>query len=110
MIISRNWNSQYFSVGQRWNQCSKRKSKFTGLKVLSIAQQETVLGKEIKNKLNFESHMKTLSGKASQKLGSLQKISIFLDPQNKKLLFNLWNINSVTAYLLVCFAQKDWIL
>ena len=34
--------------------------------------------------------MKTLSGKASQKLGSLQKNSIFLDPQKKKLnLFNL---------------------
>lgn len=49
--------------------------------------------------------MKTLSSKASQKLRSLQRISIFLDPQKKKLLFNPRNLNSVTAYLFGCYAQ-----
>ena len=53
------------------------------------SEPETVLGIEIYNKLNFESHIKTLCSKASQKLGALQRISNLLGTQKKTLLFNI---------------------
>ena len=43
---------------------------------------------EIGNKLNLESHIKTLCWKPSKNLGALQRISNFLDKLRKKLLFN----------------------
>ena len=53
------------------------------------SEPETVLGIEIYNKLTFESHIKTLRSKASQKLGALQRISNLLGTQKKTLLFNI---------------------
>ena len=41
---------------------------------LQVSELETVLELEIDNKLNFESHIKTLCSKASRKLGPLQQI------------------------------------
>ena len=41
---------------------------------LQVSELETVLGLQIDNKLNFESHIKTLCSKASRKLGPLQQI------------------------------------
>ena len=40
------------------------------------------------NKLNFETHIKSLCSKASQKLGPLQRFSNLLDVQKKNFLFN----------------------
>ena len=55
---------------------------------LVASELETVLGIQIDNKLNFESRIKSLCNKASQKLGALQRISNMLDTQKKNLLFN----------------------
>ena len=41
---------------------------------LVASELETVLGIQIDNKLNFENHIKSLSNKASLKLGALQRI------------------------------------
>ena len=41
---------------------------------LEPSEFETVLGMQIGNRLNFENHIKSLCNKASQKLGSLQRI------------------------------------
>ena len=40
--------------------------------VLEATKLETVLGIQIDNELNFGNHIKSLSSKASQKLGTLQ--------------------------------------
>ena len=56
--------------------------------VSKASQMETILGIQIDNKLNFESHIKTLCREASQKLGALQRFSNLLDAQKKNLLFS----------------------
>ena len=49
---------------------------------------EIVIGIQIGNKLNFESHMKSLCSKFFPKVGALQRISNLLHTQRKNLLFN----------------------
>ena len=56
--------------------------------VLQANHIETVLGIQIDNKLNFDSHIKSLCSKASQKQGALQRFSNLLDAQKENLLFN----------------------
>ena len=55
---------------------------------LVASELEIVLGIQIDSKLNFENHIESLCNKASQKLGTLQRISNMLDTQKKNLLFN----------------------
>ena len=61
--------------------------RFCG-EVLQANHTETVLGIQIDNKLNFESHIKSLWSKASQKQGALQRFSNLLDAQKENLLFS----------------------
>ena len=61
--------------------------RFCG-EVLQANHIETVLGIQIDNKLNFESHIKSLWSKASQKQGALQRFSNLLDAQKENLLFS----------------------
>ena len=61
--------------------------RFCG-EVLEASQIETVLGIQIDNKLNFESHIKSLCSKASLKLGALQRFSNLLDAHKKNFIFN----------------------
>ena len=55
---------------------------------LEASELETELGIQIDNKLNFESHIKSLCSKASQNLGALQRFLNRLDVQKKNLLFS----------------------
>ena len=61
--------------------------RFCG-EILEDNKLEIVTGIQIGNKLNFESHMKSLCNKSFPKLGALQRISNLLDTQRKNLLFN----------------------
>ena len=46
------------------------------------------------NNLKFETHMRIMCKKAAQKLRVLNRISSFLDPQKKKLVFDVhWCTN-----------------
>ena len=55
---------------------------------LETSELETVLRIQIGNKLNFESYIKSLFSRASQKLVEFQRILNLLDTPKKKLLFN----------------------
>ena len=44
----------------------------------------------IDNDLKFETHMRNICKKTAQKLGVLNKISSFLDPEKKKNLYLMW--------------------
>ena len=55
---------------------------------LKASEPEAVLEIQIDNKLSFKNRIKSLCGKASQKLGALQRISKLVDTQKKNLLFN----------------------
>ena len=43
----------------------------------------------IDNDLKFETHMRNICKKVAQKLGLLNRISSFLDPEKKKLVFDV---------------------
>ena len=51
-------------------------------------EEVKILGVTIDNKLSFNSHIKTLCMKASQKLGALSRISNYLNQSEKSLIFN----------------------
>ena len=78
-----------------------RALKLVGLKLSGI---------KIAKKLNFQSHIKSLGSKASQNLGTLQRISNLLVTQNKNLFSTIIKSQLVTAHLFECFAEEDRIL
>ena len=77
---------------ERYNKLSRGE----GLKASEIETES-----EIDKKLNFESHIKTLCSKASQKPGTWQRISNLLMTQKKYLLFNTVIQSQFSYYPLV---------
>ena len=55
---------------------------------LENSKEVTILGITIDNKLNFQSHIKNLCKKASQKLWALSRLSNYLNYTEKSLIFN----------------------
>ena len=51
------------------------------------SKEEVILGITIGNKLTFDSHIKSIYGKAGQKLSALSRISPYLETDEKELLF-----------------------
>ena len=56
--------------------------------VMENTEEVKILGITIDNKLSFNSHIKTLCVKASQKLGALSRLSNYLNKTQKSLVFN----------------------
>ena len=81
---------------------------FTGRALKPVGLK--LLGIKIAKKLNFESHIKSLGSKASQNLGTLQRISNLLVTQNKNLFSTIIKSQLVTSHLFGCFAEEDRIL
>ena len=81
---------------------------FTGRALKPVGLK--LLGIKIAKKLNFESHIKSLGSKASQNLGTLQRISNLIVTQNKNLFSTITKSRLVTAHLFGCFAEEDRIL
>ena len=52
--------------------------------LLENSKEEVVLGVTIGNKLTFDSHIKNICRKASQKLGALLRITSYLNSSKKK--------------------------
>ena len=53
------------------------------------SKEEIILGITIDNKLNFDSHIKNMCKKTGQKLNALSRMSIFLNKDKKKIIFNV---------------------
>ena len=74
---------------------------------LETSKLETVLGIQINNKSNFETHIKSLCTKASQKLEVSQSISNLLVAEKKNLLFNSIIKSQFSYYPLIwMFSSK----
>ena len=56
-------------------------------------EEEIILGLKIDRKLSFDSHIKMICKKGSQKLGALNRISTYLETEKKKLVFEALNHN-----------------
>ena len=52
--------------------------------VMKNNKEQKILGVTIDNKLNCKSHIKELCKKASQKIGTLSRLSIYLNDSEKK--------------------------
>ena len=50
--------------------------------------EEKILGAIIDNELKFNPHIRSMCKKAAQKLVVLNRISLLLDPEKKRLVFN----------------------
>ena len=61
---------------------------FDGIK-LPNSCEEKILGVIIDNELNFDPHIKSMCKKTAQKLGLLSRVSPLLDPEKKRLAFNV---------------------
>ena len=61
---------------------------FDGIKFPNCCE-EKMLGVVIDNELKFDPHIRSICKKAGQKLGLLNRISSLLDPEKKKIVFNL---------------------
>ena len=60
---------------------------FDGTKLPNSCEKK-IIGVIIDNELKFDLHIRSISDKAAQKLGVLNRISSLLDPEKKKLKFN----------------------
>ena len=69
------------------NNCADKSFIFENA-ALENSKEVTILGVTIDNKLNFQSHIKTLCKKASQKLWALSRLSNYLNYTEKSLIFN----------------------
>ena len=52
------------------------------------SKEEVILGINIDNKLNFDSHMRKMCKKSGQKLNALSRITTFLNKDQKSIIFN----------------------
>ena len=53
------------------------------------SKEEVILQITIDSKLNFDSHIKNMCKKTGQKLNALSRMSIFLNKDKKKIIFNV---------------------
>ena len=60
---------------------------FKGM-VFESKEEQTILGLTIDEKLSFDSHIRKICKKGAQKLGALNRISSYLGPEKKRLIFN----------------------
>ena len=73
----------YMCIGRN---TENHKFEFDNL-LLEKSKEEVVLGVTIDNKLTFDSHIKSICRKASQKLSALLRITNYLNSSQKKLIF-----------------------
>ena len=68
--------------------------------------QEKILGAIIDNKLKFDPRIRNMCKKEAQKLGVLNRISSFLDPEKKKLVFNAVTKSHFSYCSLICMISS----
>ena len=112
--IIREWFHENFMVlnsGKCHYMCMGKETEnddfiFNGMK-LEKSEKEVILGITIDQNLNFDEHVKNICKKAAQKLGALKRITFYLNPDMKKLIFNVV-IKSQFSYcpLLYLFTSR----
>ena len=53
---------------------------------LPLQEDVKILGVEVNQRLRFNSHVKTIAKKASQKISALRRVAVFLDRKGRRLL------------------------
>ena len=67
--------------------------------LMENSKEQKILGVIIDNKLNFKSHISELCKKASQKVAALSRLSSYLHNSEKKINFQLDNMDGMDVLL-----------